>query len=452
MTDDRHFTQAFRLVSLGEIEHALDDLWRDVNETAMASGSSAVSRNTVFTLVAFPAAADRASIALDAVEELTEQHPSRAIVLLAEPEQSSAVVDAHVALHSEGSGPGASYGEEIVLHALGDAAHHVPGVVLPLLISGLPAFLWWLGEPPWGSDVIETLVDGCDRLILDSCDYTDAERSLVAAADLLQRKHERCALSDFNWTRMTPWRELTAQFFDAPHLRPYLGGIDHVTVEYAAGDEDTPTNSTQAYLYIGWLASRLGWTLPTTQRRVYGPSRQHTLHDSTGRPVLVEVSARFGMRTASWCEIDQHAHREGRASELLAHADGDGGGRGGKKAPAHGQDGRSLDASTDQRTSLSGEPRDVIGHGALMSVRLHALHDRRPGTFIIARDQNVAHATTLSQVESGAPPSHTVHLGSLGETALLHSQLEVLGHDTIFEGALATAARLVGYTARRSAL
>ncbi len=99
--------------------------------------------------------------------------------------------------------------------------------------------------------------------------------------------------------------------------------------------------------------------------------------------------------------------------------------------------------------SSSDAPRRTIGHGALMSVRIHGIRDRRPGTFIIARDQDLEHATTLCQVDVGAPPSHTVHLPSLGETALLESQLSMLGHDAIYEEALLTAAHLVGYEARR---
>jgi hypothetical protein len=87
-----------------------------------------------------------------------------------------------------------------------------------------------------------------------------------------------------------------------------------------------------------------------------------------------------------------------------------------------------------------------------MSIRIHSTAERRPGTFIIARDADLEHATTLSQVDAGAPPSHTVHLGSLGEDALLHTQLELLGHDAVFEEALMMAARMVGYdTMRRGA-
>jgi glucose-6-phosphate dehydrogenase assembly protein OpcA len=426
-------TQHFREVALSEIETALDRLWREANETALAGGSHAIARNTALTLMAYTTHAEEANVALGAVADLAVQHPARAIVLLAEPEQQHALVDARIAVRAHGSGPGAIYGEEILIEARGGAARQVPGVVLPLMVPGLPAFLWWLGEPPWKSALIETLVDGCDRLIIDSCEATDGDRMLAAAADLMMRKRERCALSDFNWTRQIPWRELTAQFFDAPILRPYLDGIDHVSVEYAAGDEDAPTNNAQAYLYVGWLASRLGWTLPVAHRRGYDPARQHTLHDANGRPVLVEVAARFGLNTRSWCAIDQAAHRAPDVAASDVSADG----TARRDAPPPGG---------------PGDSRRAIGHGALMSVRIHALHDRRPGTFIIARDQDLAHATTLCQVDSGAPPSHTVHLASLGETALLHGQLEVLGHDAIYEAALAAAAHLVGFDRGRSML
>lgn len=425
---DLQLPPQFRQVPLGNTEDALDRLWREVSESSLATGGTAVSRNTTLTLVAYTTTPAHARIALAAIAELTAQYPARAIIVVPEPDQPTSQIDVQVAIHSEGSGANAVYGEEILLHALGDAAHHIPGAVLPLVVAGLPAFLMWTGDPPWGSTLLETLVDGSDRLILDSCDMTDIDRSLAAAADLVRRKHTRCALSDFDWTRQTPWRELTAQFFDAPEFRPYLAGIDRVTIEYAAGDEEAPTNSAQAYLFAGWLASRLAWTLPTTYRRGFGPSRQHTLHDGKGRPVLVEVNARFGTRTASWFELDQPGRRDwsqGDHNVWRDQLDGPGG------TTAH-------------------ETAPVIGHGALMSVRIHALTDRRPGTFIVARDQDLAHATTLSQVDSGAPPSHTVHLASLGETALLHSQLELLGHDPIYEDALTTAARLVGYDTRRS--
>lgn len=417
---DLHPHIQFQSVALEGVETKLDQLWREVNERALAAGSVPVSRNTVLTLAALTSSTEQAQRALHAIDELASQHPARAIVVLAEPEQQRSEIAVGVAIHAQGDGAQAVYGEEILVDARGDAARHIPGAVLPLMITGLPAVLWWNGEPPWGSMLIETLVDGSDQLIVDSSDAQDTDRFLVSAADLIRRKHAHCALSDLNWARQTPWREMTAQFFDPPALRPFLGAVDRVTVEYAAGDEEDPANAVPAYLYAGWLASRLGWTLPTAQRRGFGPSRQHTLHDTTGRPVLVEITARYAVSTGSWHTIHQHA---GVVMEESGH-DG--------HAPA--------------KPAASAKP--AVGPGALMSVRIHAALNRRPGTFIIARDEDLEHATTLCQVDEGAPPSRTVHLGSLGEMTFLYSQLEQPGRDTIFEDALYTAARLVGADGR----
>lgn len=420
----------FRETSLTNIESTLDQLWREVSENALMAGGPAVSRNMVLSLLAFTENAVQARAALSAIEGVMVQHPSRAIVVLPNPRAQDSGISAHVAVHHEGTGATAAYGEEIVIEAWGDAARHVPGVVLPLLLTGLPAFLWWNGELPWGSALIETLVDGTDRLVIDSCDAQDAERMIGAVADLIRRKHTRCAVSDFNWTRLAPWRELTAQFFDSATLRPYLQGVDRVTVEYAAGEEDEPSNYAQAYVFLGWMASRLGWSLPTSHRRGFGPARQHTLHDAAGQSVLLEVNARFGMRTDTWAEIDRHTRLAARARVEREE-------RG--EEPGAGE--------VDH-----GNPHPMVGRGALMSLRIHAHADRRPGTFIIARDQDLQHATTLCQVDTGAPPPHTVHLASVGETALLHSQLELVGHDAIFEDALLTAARLLGVDGRRGGL
>ncbi|HEY7780767.1 MAG TPA: glucose-6-phosphate dehydrogenase assembly protein OpcA [Ktedonobacterales bacterium] len=446
-------------VALADVESALDGLWREANEQALASTGTPITRNTVLTLVACASDAEQAQAALDASDEVTAQHPARTIVLLPQPSDDPPRIETTATVHREGSGRAACYSEAIVVDAFGDAARHMPGVVLPLVVSGLPTFLWWLGEPPWGSVLLDALVDGADRLILDSCEFDDPDRGLGRAAELMRHKQSRVALSDFNWTRQAPWRELVAQFFDSANLRPYLTSIDRVTVEYAAGEEEDPVNTAQAYLLIGWLASRLGWSLPSGFRRGFGPTRQHTLHDQNGRLVLVEVDARFGMRQASWFAIEQRQRHQralrpdGDPETSGAHAALGANGHGEASADGH------RDAPTTPPTPpTSGDgfgpgiaDAGEIGRGALMSVRLHAIADGRPGIFIVARDEDLAHATTLCQAEVGAQPPHTVHLPTLGESALLHSQLELMGHDTVYEEALDTAARLVGHDTRRPA-
>ena len=41
------------------------------------------------------------------------------------------------------------------------------------------------------------------------------------------------AISDLNWGRITPWRELIAQFFDVTEYRPYLVNVNEIEIEHA---------------------------------------------------------------------------------------------------------------------------------------------------------------------------------------------------------------------------
>ena len=63
--------------------------------------------------------------------------------------------------------------EVIELRLLGTRAKAPASIVEPLLISDLPVFLRWRGEPPWGAPELEQLVDLTDRLIVDSTEWDD---------------------------------------------------------------------------------------------------------------------------------------------------------------------------------------------------------------------------------------------------------------------------------------
>jgi glucose-6-phosphate dehydrogenase assembly protein OpcA len=95
------------------------------------------------------------------------------------------------------------------------------------------------------------------------------------------------AISDLSWSRLTPWRELTAQFFDAPALAPHLAEITRVAVDYEAR-AGAVVDRSQALLLVGWLAARLGW-------RTAGPPSEQPgsttlcLASATGEPIAVEL-------------------------------------------------------------------------------------------------------------------------------------------------------------------
>ncbi len=244
-----------------------------------------------------PATKLAAAQALRAIETLNTQHPSRSIVVMpTTATKNGRPLEAYIRTRATSSNGMSNYGEEIVLCATPDASQHLAGSILPLIVSGLPSFLWWEGVPPWHTEIFEATLDGFDRVLVDTAYMPQSEQNLLALEDLVRRKKSSVAISDFNFTRFNPWRELVAQFFDPEEQRAYLAGIDHVTIEYAADSEDEPTNPTQAYLFAGWLASRLGWRPLSAATDLLGDGqREHTLLDSSGRKITLELNPRHGV-------------------------------------------------------------------------------------------------------------------------------------------------------------
>src|SRR5260370_17086581 len=115
MSSSLSLAKRFRPVALPDIEHELDQLWRETSTSALATSGSAVSRNTVLSLAAHAPDGARAQLALRAVEELTVQLPSRAIILVPEPNTEASEIEAAVPLHTEGAGPTAGSTDHIPL-------------------------------------------------------------------------------------------------------------------------------------------------------------------------------------------------------------------------------------------------------------------------------------------------------------------------------------------------
>src|SRR5258706_640964 len=164
MSDTQATFPALREVPLEAIERELDNVWPEHNASVARGTSQAFSRNSVLTLVAFTQGPQHARQVLEAIHALTMQHPSRAIIVSADPADRGNGMRAHIGTYV--SPDSSSYGEDLVGEAQTEAVRHLPGVVLPLIVSGLPSFLWWLVETPWGSVLHEALVDRRDGLVV----------------------------------------------------------------------------------------------------------------------------------------------------------------------------------------------------------------------------------------------------------------------------------------------
>ena len=406
MTETEGLTTTMRQVEPSEIEAELDNDWRVANARALAGGGQAAARTSVLTLVIYSDTDAQAQRAVAAVRALTNQHPSRCVVIAPRMEgENSKPLEAFIQTHAEGAGGAMSYGEEIVLRATPSASEHLAGAILPLILSGLPAFLWWQGEPPWHTPLFEATIDGFGRLLVDTCEMRRSDQALVALDDVVRRKKASCAITNFSFARLNPWRELVAQFFDSSELLPYLYNIDRLSIEYAAGEFNQHSNASQAYLFAGWLASRLDWTVAggTPSQLVEG-GRDHTLRDRSGRKIALEISPRYGTPLVPWLDLSRN--------------DPDG---------------------------------QAVGPGALMSVYLRSQINGSSATFSVAREtQDLRNVSTSCQAPQVSMPSQTSHMPSLGESTSLGAELQRVGHDAVFEESLAFAAQLLGAPTRRS--
>ena len=178
---------------------------------------------------------------------LAERHPARTIFLVPEPGRLDRV-EASVTVRDFDIGGGREVLSEVVeVRLSGRAALHPASIVLPLLISDLPAFCRWRGEPTWQSSTLTEIASVCDRLVVDSSEWPDPRR----AYPHLEPLFERVVVSDLAWRRTAPWRGRLAERW------PGIRRIERLRVDGPRAD---------ALLLAGWLRSRLRRDVALTRR------------------------------------------------------------------------------------------------------------------------------------------------------------------------------------------
>lgn len=259
-------------VSSDAIEEALSVAWG----LGRSEGSTPSVRASVVSLVVFVADPRSLDQVFDALDQLARQHPSRTIVLL--PDLPDAPEDQSVWYRAEcvGNGGGGQLvcSERVVIAARGHAVRHLGPLTDQLILADLPAALWWVGDfPPQYDALSERLAEMADRLIVDSGDFRVPNISFARVNWIARQRHLACAVSDLNWARLTPLRELVAQFFSAPACRRYESRLDRIHLQYA----DNRLSEAQSLLLLGWLASRLDWRLEEAGRFSRGDGKSVTV-------------------------------------------------------------------------------------------------------------------------------------------------------------------------------
>ncbi|MBI4641739.1 MAG: glucose-6-phosphate dehydrogenase assembly protein OpcA [Candidatus Tectomicrobia bacterium] len=382
-------------VPINDIEPELARLWKAAIETSGEKSDDEIIRACALNLMVYTSDKREAENVAAILDQLVIQHPCRAIVMIADSESSgpstSPDLQASISTHHHATATGGHhlYCEQVTMSAKGEVVEELPSIVIPLLIPDLPVFLWWYGDPPFDDELFHRFVSTSDRLILDSTQFQASNVGFAKLSDLIrngvQGVPDQTICSDLTWSRLTPWRLLTAQFFDPQNLRPYLDRLNRIIFEYQISEDDSQLPA-QAFLFAGWLASRLKWQLPP---RSAGPwhkieGHHHFLHlYKDDQPVTIEIRGARG----------SHVGATGRTPLLL-----------------------SLKLIADEEPS---------------------------GLFSITQTDDPLCAEVVIEVEQMTPMKRVVRLEELDLLHLIDKELEILWQDVVYEEALEMAADLM---------
>ncbi len=252
--------QAPKDVSISQVELELSKIWQ-------AYGDSAAARATTFNLLVYEPE-NEVGDRLVSIDTIASQTPCRVIDLCpitGEDEGITAQVAAYCPIQKSSSS--LVCGEYITLRGTKEAFGRVHTLLTGLLISDMPVFVWWKDSPAPNAKMFERLINLSDRMIFDSAYFSSSEADLLKIQELIENDVQ---IADLNWRRIAPWQELTAQAFDSPDRRAAAWQVDRITIDYERG------NSTQALMYLGWIASRLNWQ-PTTSVKEGGDYDIHRI-------------------------------------------------------------------------------------------------------------------------------------------------------------------------------
>lgn len=369
--------------SVAALERELGRLRRMAGANAKEQGRT-VARAAVLNLVVYADREIHARRAASSTARLSDRHPSRAIIVFGDRARDGGSSDrardgANVAVELRCHAPRTDASaqvcyEQIFARVRGDADDRVASVVIPLLVPDLAVFLWWTGTPPADARRFDDLLAVADRLIVDSADFARPDRTLPRLADLATtNRGHRFGITDLNWTRLTPWRELIAAFFDVDEWRPCLDAVIGVRVGFSVDADGRVIHPSQALLLVGWLASRLGW----------------------------QVVERFAPSEA------------GGLLFRMARRDG---------AP--------VDVRVRPRFERGIEPGDTSGF------RMQARHAGDLYEFVLKRVPDPRHVTATVVVNGTTRSLRILPLPTQGIDELLREELSIVGNDRVFEDAL----------------
>ncbi|MDQ5844228.1 MAG: glucose-6-phosphate dehydrogenase assembly protein OpcA [Acidobacteriota bacterium] len=373
-----------KTLDVNVVEDQFAELWKKTAGEGESEDDEAVLRARVANLLIYVPTEALLKEVDKLVPELTAVHPSRVVVMLGERDATDQDIEMYVESYCETdkrTGAKRLCCEQVTLKARGQFVVELPSAALPLLVSDLSTFVWWQDALDISESVFRNLLAGSDRLVIDSAEFEDPHRELLQVHKLFQQPNQRLGISDLNWARLTFWRGLLADFYDVPAYRAALDEIEKVQIDYVSPGKAPGTVAPQAMLFMGWLASRLGWTFVRA-------------NEEANEVIEFEFS------------------RSGPEQPLI-------------------------------KLKLNRVETGTRKPGRLVQVQLHSTSDHA-AMFRVARSADNVHLYTEAQLGTAVNPGRVLPVRNRSAARLLAREMEILCNDQIYQEAAAIAARVFG--------
>ena len=222
---------------------------------------TAISHACLSNFIVFTEDPDDEEMINETIPQYVMKHPCRVILILAKPRQSETRLELEVHTHSYRGPTGrtATF-DQYTLRASGGGVKESASAVQSLLVPDLPINLWWRGIFLNQMPLVDSMLAFADRFIYDGTYWTNLHYTVKQVADCVERYQNKVGFTNFNWSRLRPWRDCTADFFDVGLFPDDVWKINRVRIEFMSIPGSEEGFQYRALLYLAWLAVQLEWT------------------------------------------------------------------------------------------------------------------------------------------------------------------------------------------------
>jgi glucose-6-phosphate dehydrogenase assembly protein OpcA len=239
---------------IARLERELREMW------APRPGEPTKARACTMNLVVVTEAPALAAAYTSVIDEVTRSIPARAIVVGLDPDSPAVTLDGDATAVCALEGKNVVCSERLNLTARGKICGRVVSAIDALRVPEMPTTIVWLGRWRAEAKAFTELAEGAQRIVIDS-----SHSGLPSLFALARWSKDKVHVADLAWTRLAVWQEMAARFFDSPRLREHASHVRGVTI-HQASEPGAPLGAEGA-LFLGWLATRLGWTALGADRK-----------------------------------------------------------------------------------------------------------------------------------------------------------------------------------------